>query len=94
MKADRPSDPVDAALAGLRRATEAIEPPPDFGARVLAGVARPRPAAWWVPLGGIGGRAVPLAALAAAAALALAWTAEARLDDTAATAFDLAQELP
>ena len=102
MKADHGSDqdPVDTLLARVRRATEVVDPPPDFAARVVAVTSAPtRPAAkptWWVQLGPAGRRVVPLAALAAAAAMALAWSADARLDDSAAGALDLdpAQDLP
>jgi hypothetical protein len=94
-----PADPVDTFLAGVRRATEVIDPSPDFAARVLA-VTRERSShpvpSWWAQLGLAGRRVVPLTALAAAAAMALAWSADARLYDSAAGALDLdpAQDLP
>jgi hypothetical protein len=107
MKADHE---IDTLLAGVRRATEVIDPPPDFAARVLAvamgetpkpparpAASRPCPdLTWWAQLGPAGRRVVPLAALAAAAAMALAWSADARLDDSVAGALDLdlAQDLP
>lgn len=99
MKADRPhpaaaGDRLSETLAGLRRATEVIEPPEGFPADVLARIARPRPRLpWWTQLGPMGRRAVPVAALAAAATFALAWSAEVRLDETA-SALDLAEVLP
>jgi hypothetical protein len=86
--------PLEAELARIRAATEAIEPPPDFAARVLSLTARPRPSIWWADLGPVGRRFVPFAAMAAAAALALAWSAQAGLDETAPSAFELAQSLP
>ena len=83
MKADE--DPTGTLLAGLRRATESVEPPPDFAARVLAATSRARPrSVWWAQLGPAARRIVPFAAVAAAAAMALAWSADARLDDAAA----------
>jgi hypothetical protein len=113
---DHPGDreTTDALLARVRRATEVIEPPADFPARVLAAVSRPRspwgppesgprlgspwgppvPASWWLQLGPAGRRVVPFAAIAAAAAMALAWSADARLDDSADAAIDVAQGLP
>jgi hypothetical protein len=93
MKADRETD---ALLARVRRATEAIEPPPDFAARVLAAASLPRRSttSWWAQIGPAGRRVVPFAAIAAAAAMALAWSADARLDESADSAIDLAQGLP
>lgn len=103
-------DPVDTLLADVRRATEVIDPPPDFAARVLAATSRERRASgpssgrrspvvdagasWWPQLGSAGRRVVPFAAVAAAAAMALAWSADARLDDAVVVAADLAQDLP
>ena len=97
MKADDDGGvaPLDTRLAGLRGATEVVDPPPDFAARVLAATSRRSPGgSWWAQLGPAGRRVVPFAAVAAAAAMALAWSADARLDDAAASALDLAQDLP
>jgi hypothetical protein len=91
------ADPTDAVLARARRATEAMEPPADFPERILAAVSRPRvvaPASWWTQLGPAGRRVVPFAAIAAAAAMALAWSADARLDESADSAIDIAEALP
>jgi hypothetical protein len=90
-------DPVDAVLARARRATDGIEPPADFTARVLTATSRPRSmrsTSWWAQLGPAGWRVVPFAAVAAAAAMALAWSADAHLDETADAAMDIAQGLP
>jgi len=87
-------DPVDVALAGIRRATDGIEPPAGFSGQVMARAAVVRPASWWADLGMVGRRFVPCAALAAAAALALAWSAQTGLDETAPSALELAQSLP
>ena len=124
MKADPGPDPLDLALTDAKRATESMEPPADFTARVLALTATPRlpralsdvahpgerpralsdvahpgerPRAlsdvtMWTQLTPVSRRIVPLAALAAAAALVLAWSADSRLDDTAPSALELAQE--
>jgi hypothetical protein len=101
-----PSDSLAAVLGGIRSATDAIAPPSDFAARVMARTARVRPVptlrdarerpstAWWADLGPVGRRFVPVAAMAAAAAFALAWSAQDGLDDTAPSALELAQSLP
>jgi hypothetical protein len=114
MRADHdyhPGDPpLEATLARLRRATDAIEPPPGYAARVLAqaldpgrlppvsdGRASAKPpsqASVWAHLGPVGRRFVPAAMLAAAAALALAWSAQEHLDENVDSALELAQGLP
>jgi hypothetical protein len=86
-----PREPLSGALDRIRAATDGIEPPPDFAARVLAQTARARAPTWVVHLGPVGRRFVPFAAMAAAAALALAWSAQSGLDETAPSALDLAQ---
>jgi hypothetical protein len=92
MKADQgPNVDLDAFLAQAKDQTEAIEPPPDFADRVLAAT-RARRRAWWGHVVPLGRRAVPCAALAAAAALALAWLAEPLPD--ASAVFDAAEETP
>ncbi len=87
-------DPVDVVLAGIRTATDGLEPPGGFAAQVMARAALVRPIGFWGALGTVGPRFVPFAALAAAAALALAWSAQTGLDDTAPSALELAQSLP
>ena len=104
MRADdpspRPDDALDAALARVRRATDAIEPPADFTAGAVSRAlsqrrSRPSPqGSVWAHLGPVGRRFVPAAALAAAASLALAWSAQEHVDDSADSALDLAQGLP
>ena len=93
-------EPLEARLARIRRATDAIAPPPSLAADVMARVASraarsSQPAAtWWTHLGPVARHFVPVATLAAAAALALAWSGQATLAETAASALDLAQDLP
>ncbi len=93
MKADHSTD-LDAQLAEIRQATAGIAPPAGFSTRVMARAAVVRPASWWGDLGSVGRRFVPFAAVAAAAAMALAWSAQTGLDETAPSALELAQSLP
>jgi hypothetical protein len=98
MRSDR--DTLEARLDRIRRATDAIEPPPGLAAEVMSRVASPSRRAeqasvtWWAQLGPVGRRFVPVATLAAAAAVAMAWSVQATLDETAVSALDIAQDLP
>ncbi len=99
MRADR--DTLEARLDRIRRATDAIDPPPSLAAEVMARAASAPSArsgrvtaAWWAQLGPVGRSFVPVAMLAAAAAVALAWSGQATLDETATSALDIAQDLP
>jgi len=97
MKSD---PPLESELARIRRATDAIEPPPDFAAEVMARVgsraphSSPPSTAWLAQLSFVGRRFVPIATLAAAAAVALAWSVQTTLDESAPSALDIAQDLP
>ncbi len=64
--------------------------PPNPRSRLI----RELPTSSWAQLGPMGRRVMPFAAAAAAAAMALAWSADDRLDDSAASAIDIAQGLP
>ena len=118
----RSDPPLESELARIRRATDAIEPPPDFAAEVMARVGSRAPrsvtmgatptdpgglasspstprsglpaAEWLAQLSFVGRRFVPIATLAAAAAVALAWSVQTTLDETAPSALDIAQDLP
>jgi hypothetical protein len=87
-KRARPS--VQEALERARAATAAIEPPPAFAERVVAAT-RGRQSGW-TQVDALARRAVPVAMLAAAAALALAWYAESPSDGS--TALDDIEEVP
>jgi hypothetical protein len=96
------SQKVQAAMDRARAATDAIEPPPAFAERVVAATrgrpsgldgGHPHPQApGWTQLDAVARRAVPVAMLAAAAALALAWYAESPSDGS--TALDDIEEVP
>ena len=93
MKAE--TETMEGRFERLRASTEQIAPPADFASRVLTRVRdrKVRPS-WWAALVPLGRSAVPLAALAAAAAIALAAVGEARVDDTITAAIDLAGGTP
>jgi hypothetical protein len=100
MKAEDKKTSIQATLERARAATDAIEPPPAFAERVVAAT-RGRPsgldgghpqAPGWTQLDAVARRAVPVAMLAAAAALALAWYAESPSDGS--TALDDIEEVP
>jgi hypothetical protein len=93
MKPDAPrGGRVDAALARAKAATAELEPPPDFADRVL-GATKARRKSGWTQLDALGRRAVTVAALAAAAAMALAWYAEAP-PDAAGSLDDVEEVVP
>jgi hypothetical protein len=90
MKAEDEDPRVRETLARARAATEAIEPPPAFAERLVAAT-RGRQTGW-TQVDAVARRAVPVALLAAAAALALAWYAESPSDGS--TALDDIEGVP
>jgi hypothetical protein len=85
MPGDVPDDRLSALFARARDATDDLRPPPSFAARVMAAAGARR--GTWAQVGSLGRLAVPCAAIAAAAALLLAWSGDR--PDGAAIADDM-----
>jgi hypothetical protein len=85
-------DEIDVRLARIGEATRGIRPPADFGARVMKAL---EPETQGIFVGGtlwtVGRRLVPIAALAAVAALVWAVRTDAAVEDALATSYDVTE---
>ena len=87
------NEEIDARLARLGRATEAIGPRADFGKRVMRALDTGQDVGWWSDVLRPARRVLPVAALAAAFATVWAAESDVAFDDALSIASDDAVEL-